>query len=139
MSKSSSRGRNGRGSSRDAKGRWLPGQTGNPNGRPRKQPPLDMGNPYYFAMQPIEIVINGEKQVMTRQEMILLKQFESAMKGKVTPLRYLDKKFADEIFVRQSLETDVDTWLDRCRRNPKGVSEEARAYLRVAIEAVEQE
>ncbi len=114
----------------------MPGQTGNAKGRPRKPPPLDMGNPYHFAMQPIEIVINGEKQVMTRQEVVSLKIFESAVKGKVTSLRYLDKKFSEEILTRQSLEFDVGKWLDRLVRNPEGVSPEAMTLVRMAQEAL---
>ena len=84
---------NDRGDGRDAKGRWAEDTSGNPNGRPRNTPDLDMADVYNFSQFPTEITIGGEKQLMTRHEIVLFKVFESAMKGRITSQNFLLEKF----------------------------------------------
>ncbi len=85
--------RSNRGNGRDARGRWTKGTSGNPNGRPPNVPDLNMADVYNFSHFPSEITIAGEKQLMTRHEIMLLKAYESALKGRVTNQKYLLEKF----------------------------------------------
>ncbi len=64
-----------RGDGRDAKGRWTKDTSGNLNGRPPNVADLDMADVYNFSQFPTEITIAGEKQLMTRHEVVLLKLF----------------------------------------------------------------
>ncbi len=52
-----------------------------------------MADVYNFSQFPTEITIAGEKQLMTRHEIVLFKLFESAMKGRITAIRILLEKF----------------------------------------------
>ena len=64
---------------RDANGRWLPGRSPNPNGRPRKkQPKLLVGQSdlQTFGNTLDEIVINGEVGLMDRRSTLLNKLYE---------------------------------------------------------------
>ncbi len=95
--------RSDRGDGRDAKGRWTKNTSGNPSGRPPNVPDLDMADVYNFSQFPAEIAIGGEKKLMTRQEVVWLKLFESALKGRITAQKYLIEKFeqAQEAPLRQ--------------------------------------
>lgn len=80
---------------RDARGRWLPGHCPNPRGRPRKRLSVltDQGDTHIFANTAVEVKIQGQIQLMTREASLKLKAYEGAMKGSVYLLRYLDEKF----------------------------------------------
>ena len=81
--------------SRDANGRWQKGHCPNPKGRPRKQVmedynPSDLRD---FSTTMIEVISGGQKVKMDRRAALLHKIYESAMKGKVSMLRFLFKEF----------------------------------------------
>ena len=82
---------------RDEKGRWLPGHCPNPKGRPRKPllPEVDESDIRVFRNSVVEFNIAGEKQYMTRENALLHKIFEGAMRGKVTSQRFLYKIFEE--------------------------------------------
>ena len=112
---------------RDANGRWLPGRSPNPNGRPRKkQPKLLVGQSdlQTFGNTLDEIVINGEVGLMDRRSTLLNKLYESAINGSVYAQRYLDEKFAknDELHAMNRIlyEDRVAEWLidDQGRNKP---------------------
>jgi hypothetical protein len=52
---------------RDANGRWLPGQCGNPRGRPRKLRPYSDENLSIFSRRLVEITQNGQTIEMSRK------------------------------------------------------------------------
>ncbi len=80
---------------RDARGRWLPGNCPNPKGRPKKKPKVLRGTSdiRIFGETLVDVVANGQKETMTRQTALLSKIFESAMKGRVSQQRFLYKEF----------------------------------------------
>ncbi len=81
---------------RDARGRWLPGNCPNPKGRPKKKKPTVLRNQsdiHFFGNTMVDVLTNGQKEKMDRRTALLNKMFESAMKGKVSQQRFLYKEF----------------------------------------------
>jgi hypothetical protein len=80
---------------RDARGRWLPGNCPNPKGRPKKKPTMrpDQSDIYVFRNTVIGVLTSGQKEMMDRRTALLNKMFESAMTGKVSMQRFLYKEF----------------------------------------------
>ena len=81
---------------RDARGRWLPGNCPNPKGRPKKKKPTVLRNQsdiQFFGNTMVDILANGQKETMIRRTALNNKIFESAMKGKVSQQRFLFKEF----------------------------------------------
>ncbi len=81
---------------RDARGRWLPGNCPNPKGRPKKKKPKvirDQSDILFFSNTRVDILTNGQKETMSRRTALYNKIFESAMKGKVSMQRFLFKEF----------------------------------------------
>ena len=80
---------------RDARGRWLPGNWLNPKGRPKKKPTVrpDQSDIYFFRGTVIDVRTSGQKEMMDRRTALLNKMFESAMTGKVSMQRFLYKEF----------------------------------------------
>ncbi len=125
--------RNDRGDGRDAKGRWTKNTSGNPSGRPPNVPDLDMADVYNFSQFPAEIAIGGEKQLMTRQEIILLKLFESALKGRITAQKYLIDKFEEAEMSRGYVQLSLERWLEHMDDDPSSVSMEVWHVMRAAL------
>ncbi len=113
--------RSDRGDGRDAKGRWTKDTSGNPNGRPPNVPDLDMADVYNFSQFPTEITIAGEKQLMTRHEVVLLKLFESAIKGRITSIKFLLEKFEQAQMSREYLQLWLEKWAERMAEDPSSV------------------
>ena len=127
--------RSDRGDGRDAKGRWTKDTSGNLHGRPRNVPDLDMADVYNFSQFPTEIVIGGEKQLMTRQEVVLLKLFESAMKGRITAQKYLIEKFEQAQMSREYVQLWLEKWADRIDEDPGSVPTEVVHMMRRALDS----
>ena len=127
--------RSDRGDGRDAKGRWTKDTSGNLHGRPRNVPDLDMADVYNFSQFPTEIVIGGEKQLMTRQEVVLLKLFESAMKGHITAQKYLIEKFEQAHMSKEYLQLWLEKWADRIDEDPRSVPTEAVRLMRRVLDS----
>lgn len=82
---------------RDANGRWIKG-TASPNAsgrppRPRSSRKFDPTDILDFMNQ--EVDLNGGAAKKTRLELLYLKMFESAMKGRVSNQRYLKAMYED--------------------------------------------
>ncbi len=127
--------RSDRGDGRDAKGRWTKDTSGNLHGRPRNVPDLDMADVYNFSQFPTEIVIGGEKQLMTRQEVVLLKLFESAMKGRITAQKYLIEKFEQAHMSKEYLQLWLEKWADRIDEDPRSVPTETVHLMRRVLDS----
>ena len=127
--------RSDRGDGRDAKGRWTKDTSGNLHGRPRNVPDLDMADVYTFSQFPTEIVIGGEKQLMTRQEVVLLKLFESAMKGRITAQKHLIEKFEQAQMSREYVQLWLEKWADRIDEDPGSVPTEVVHMMRRALDS----
>ncbi len=113
--------RSDRGDGRDAKGRWTKNTSGNPSGRPPNVPDLDMADVYNFSQFPAEIAIGGEKQLMTRQEVVLLKLFESALKGRITAQKFLIDKFEQVEMSRGYVRLSLERWVEHMSDDPSSV------------------
>ena len=127
--------RSDRGDGRDAKGRWAKGTTGNRSGRPPKERDHDMADVYNFSQFPTEITVAGEKQLMTRHEVVLLKLFESAMKGRITSLRILLEKFERAQMSKEHVEIWLEKWAERIDEDPESVPLEVVHMMRRALES----
>ncbi len=127
--------RSDRGDGRDAKGRWTKDTSGNLHGRPRNVPDLDMAEVYNFSQFPTEIVIGGEKQLMTRQEVVLLKLFESAMKGRITAQKHLIEKFEQAQMSREYVQLWLEKWADRIDEDSGSVPTEVVHMMRRALDS----
>jgi hypothetical protein len=102
---------------RDAKGRWVKGTCGNPKGRPRKHK-FNTSGAYYFSKTLVEVTIEGQKRVMTRQEFTLYKAFEAAAKGSIHAIKFLDQKFEQLDLVRHKLSLDLEDMNRYYQANP---------------------
>ncbi len=130
--------RSDRGDGRDAKGRWAKGTTGNRSGRPPKERDYDMADVYNFGQFPTEITVAGEKQLMTRHEVVLLKLFESAMKGRITSLRILLEKFEQAQMSKEYVEIWLEKWAERIDEDPESVPLEVVHMMRRVLESRER-
>ena len=128
--------RSDRGDGRDAKGRWTKNTSGNPSGRPPNVPDLDMADVYNFSQFPAEISIGGEKQLMTRQEILLLKLFESALKGRITAQKYLIDKFEQAEMSRGYVQLSLERWLERMDDDPSSISMDVWHVMRAALDSL---
>ncbi len=128
--------RSDRGDGRDAKGRWTKDTSGNTNGRPPNVPDLDMADAHNFSQFPTEIVIGGEKQLMTRQEIVLLKLFESSMKGSITAQKYLIEKFEQDEISRGYVRLSLERWAERMAEDPSSESMEVMHLMRAAQDSL---
>ena len=122
-----------RGNGRDAKGRWIKGTSGNPNGRPRKVADLDFADIYNFSQHPMEIAVGGEKQLMTRHEIVLLKAFESALRGRITAQRYLIEKFLEAENERGYIDRQLELWEERIAEDPSSATSEVMQVLEMVV------
>ena len=113
--------RNRRVDGRDAKGCWKKGTSGNLHGRPRNVSDLDMADVHNFKQFPTEISIGGEKQLMTRHEIVWFKMFESASNGSVTAQKYVLEKFEAAESTNAYLRMWLEKWADRMDEDPKSV------------------
>ncbi len=129
--------RSDRGDGRDAKGRWTKNTSGNPPGRPPDVPDLNMADVYNFSQFPAEIAIGGEKQLMTRQEIVLLKLFESALKGRITAQKYLIEKFEEAEMTQGYIRMSLERWIERMDDDPSSISTDIWHVMRMAIESLE--
>ncbi len=80
---------------RDARGRWLPGNCPNPKGRPKKKPKVlpDQSDIRIFGRTMVDVLTNGQREMMDRRTALLNKMYESAMNGRVSQQRFLYKEF----------------------------------------------
>ncbi len=121
-----------RGDGRDAKGRWI-NISGNPNGRPSDVPDLDMADVYNFSQHPTEITIGGEKQVQTRHEIVLIKAYESALKGSVTAQKFLLEKFEQAELSKDYVQWRFEEWAERMAEDPSSVTPEVEHWMKMAM------
>ena len=120
---------------RDAKGRWTKDTSGNLKGRPRDVPDLDMADVFNFSQFPTEITIGGEKQLMTRHEIVLFKLFESAMKGRITSQRFLLEKFEQAEMSKGYIQLWLEKWADRMDEDPDSVPLQVVHMMKRALDS----
>ena len=80
-------------SSRDGRGRWTKGMSGNPKGRPHKFAKVDMGELEPFMGTVLEVNTPDGPVVMTREAAVLHRLYQSAMKGNVHAQIALTRRF----------------------------------------------
>lgn len=127
--------RSDRGDGRDAKGRWVKGTTGNRGGRPPKEPDYDMADVYNFGQFPTEITISGEQQLMTRHEVVLLKLFETALKGRITAQKYLIEKFEQAQMSKEYLQLWLENSAESLAEDPESVPQDVVQLMRRVLDS----
>ena len=122
-----------RGDGRDNRGRWV-NVSGNPSGRPRKVPDLDMADILNFSMKTINIKIGGEEQVVTHHEALVHAIYQSAMKGGLSTQRYLLDKFEQANLDYAFIRMRYDEYAEALENDPDSVPENVKRVMRM-IEA----
>ncbi len=129
-------------STRDARGRWRSGYCPNPNGRPKKKKPTVLRNQsdiHFFGNTMVDVLTNGQREMMDRRTALYNKSFESAMKGKVSMQRFLYKEFerSDERLATLIAhhEQQVMDWLIA---NPAPGKPRVEVPLEVELEIIRQ-
>lgn len=113
---------------RDARGRFL--GCGNLRGRPRKVNLTGVdASPYIFANSKLELNLNGENVTMTRQEALLNRLYQQAMKGDVRAIIHLDRKFEEANETIANARLDLPDLLQKWRAAP-GMSDEADVRIK---------
>lgn len=100
---------------RDARGRFLPGHSGNPRGRPRKN--LDLigmdSSGYVFGSIIRKLNMNGKTVEMTHSEALMHKLFQLAMNGDTRALIHLQKLIGESNEIVAGAPMGMLEWLDR--------------------------
>ena len=73
---------------------------------------------------------------MTRQEIVLLKLFESALKGRVTAQKYLIEKFEEAEMTRGGIRMSLERWLEHMADDPSSMSIDVRLVMRAALDSL---
>ena len=94
-----------------------------------------MADVYNFSQFPTEITIAGEKQLMTRHEVVLLKLFESALKGRITSQKYLIEKFEQAQMSREYLQLWLEKWAERIDDDPGSVPIETVHLMETVLDS----
>jgi len=102
--------------------------------RLRLVPDLDMADVYNFGNHPTEITVGGEKQPMTRHEIILFKLLESAGKGSIAAQKYLLEKFEEAEMSHGYLRYSLEKWTDLLVDDPDSITPEIMQLMRAMLE-----
>ena len=119
-----------RGDGRDNNGRWVD-VSGNPSGRPKNIPDLDLADILNFSMKTINIKIGGEEQVVTHHEALVHALFQTAMKGRITAQRYLLEKFEQAALSHEFIWTRYEEYADALATNPDSVPDDVKRFMRM--------
>lgn len=125
--------RQDRGDGRDNLGRWI-NRSGNPSGRPRKIPDLDMADICNFSTKLITIKIGGEEQTVTHHEALVHALFQTAMKGRITAQRYLLDKFEEAEMSEGYVRMRYHEYAEALINDPDSVPENVKRLMPI-IEA----
>ena len=105
---------------RDARGRFLPGHSGNLGGRPRKN--LDLigmdSSGYVFGRTIRNLNMNGKIVEMTHSEALMHKLFQLAMNGDTRALIHLQKLIEESNEIVAEAPIGMLEWLDRWNAEP---------------------
>lgn len=105
---------------RDSRGRFLPGNTGNPRGRPKKNPDM-IGideSPYVFGKTVRKLNMNGKAVEMTHSEALNHKLFQLAMNGDTRALIHLQKLIDESNQIVAEAPIGALEWIDRAHAEP---------------------
>ena len=125
--------RRDRGDGRDKNGRWING-SGNPRGRPRKIPDLDMADILNFSKKTIKIKIGGEEQEVTHHEALVHALYQTAMKGRISAQRYLLEKFEQADLSYGYVRMRYEEYSEALANDPDSVPDNIKRLVRM-IEA----
>ena len=119
-----------RGDGRDKKGRWV-NVSGNPSGRPKNIPDLDLADIRNFSMKTINIKIGGEKQIVTHHEALVHALFQTAMKGRISALRYLLEKFEQAELSHGYVRMRYYEYAEALATKPDSVPDNIKRLMRI--------
>lgn len=124
-----------RGDGRDKKGQWM--KSGNPNGRPKKVPDLDMSDIYNFSQSTMEVTIGGKTVIMTKYEALNHKIFETALKGDRVAQKFCLEKFEEAEMSQEFVRLRVEQFFERYYDDPSAISEDEFRLMKLAMESLE--
>lgn len=119
-----------RGDGRDKNGRWV-NTSGNPSGRPRKIPDLDLADILNFSKKTINIKIGGEDQEVTHHEALVHALFQTAMKGRISAQRYLLEKFEQADLSNGYIWLRYEEYSEALANNPDSVPDDIKRLIRL--------
>lgn len=125
--------RRDRGDGRDENGRFI-GRSGNPSGRPKKVPDLDMSDIRNFSLKTMDIKIGGEELEMTHHEALIHSIFQSALKGRISAQRLLLDKFEEADLTYHTVRMRYEEYAEAIKNNPDSVPEDVKRLMPI-IEA----
>lgn len=115
---------------RDARGRWIKGVSGNPKGRPEKYSNVDFGDFLRFKNTVLEIDTPLGRKVLTREAAVQERLYASAMKGNVHAQIFLMRQFEKFKENEAEVQERYDRLLDTLRRQEEEPTEEQAKLLR---------
>lgn len=119
-----------RGDGRDKNGRWV-NVSGNPSGRPRKIPDLDLADMLNFSKKTIKIKIGGEEQEVTHHEALVHALFQTAIKGGITAQRYLLEKFEQADLSDGYVRMRYEEFAEALVKDPDSVPDDVKRLMRL--------
>ncbi len=122
--------KSGRGDGRDKRGRWV-NVSGNPDGRPKKIPDLDLADIRNFSKKTIKIRIGGEEQELTHHEALVHALFQSAMKGRITAQRLLLEKFEQAELSYAYIWMRYEEYAEALSNDPDSVPNDVKRLMRM--------
>ncbi len=122
--------RRDRGDGRDKNGRWV-NVSGNPSGRPRKIPDLDMADILNFSKKTLKIKIGGEEQLVTHHEALVHVLFQTAMKGRISAQRYLLEKFEQSALSYEYIWMRYEEYAEALAKDPGSVPDDIKRIMRM--------
>ncbi len=90
---------------------------------------------YNYCQFPTEISIGGEQQLMTRHEVVLLKLFETALKGRITAQKYLIEKFEEARMSKEYLQLWLEKSAERLAEDPESVPQDVVQLMRRVLDS----
>jgi len=123
---------------RDARGRFLKGTTGNPKGRPPKISLIESSDFELFRGTMVEIdnPRGGRKKILTREGAIQERLYASAMKGNVQAQIFLSRKFQEAkeaLAESQARLRQIENRLNTEGYKPTDEERAAARMLRIAL------
>ena len=121
---------------RDARGRWIKGASGNPKGRPEKYSNVNFGDFLRFKNTVLEVDTPLGRKVLTREAAVQERLYASAMKGNVHAQIFLMRQFEKFKENETELQDRYDRVLDVIRKQEGEPTEEQAKMLRLVRRAL---
>lgn len=120
---------------RDKNGGWTKGHCPNPNGRPRKKPPVNQADVMQFKQTLVDATVQGQPVQLTRHELLFHKMYENTLEGSVLVQRkpfdrfeQSDDTYAEAEFHLRWLGRQICEGYDKTGKLDERLYDEYRRY-----------